>query len=201
MSLIEPNTTFYVVDCETTGFNAKENDAIQLAAIKVYNDNGEYKVVDKFNSYINPHYPLPPAIAAFNKRARTGIDDELLSQAPDADVVAARFAEFVGESPCVVFHNAPFDMSFIDKLLGCSFNADIVDTLDISRKHLTEDGQRHNLGAVFALSDKKYSSESPKFHNALGDVYATLDVLDYLDKTFYKSETLDLTQGQSDGRK
>ena len=203
MSLIKNGEVFYVIDAETTGYDPADSDVIQLSAIKVYNDNGEYEVQGTFNEYINPGYPLPPDIVDFNKRNKTGITDELLSESPTADVVISDFVRFMGddlEPPTMVFHHAAFDKPFIDKMtmvhLGFKYNANIVDTLDISRDCLPD--VKHNLGAMFALTDKKYSADNPDFHNALSDVYATLDVLDYLEKEYFSS-ALDLTDNQGQG--
>ena len=177
---------FFISDTETTGFNPATADAIEVAILKVEQAGDKFKVLDSLDIYIDPGYPLPEKIVEFNEKNHTGINDALLAKSPSPKEAARKISDFFGWRPTVVGHNfESFDVGFIDKLyrqLDKSFTPKtIVDTLTLSRKF--EPVGSHKLGVMFEKSDKTYSSASPKFHTAIADCYATLDVLDYLMKT------------------
>lgn len=198
---------FYVMDTETTGLSTENADVIQVSAIKVKNNKGEYEVLNIFDTFINPGYPLPPEIVEFNKNENTGIDDELLSKAPSASEAAKMLKEFLGDAPTVVLHNAPFDTKFINKLYNNQLGQDFqtsgtVDTLELCKIKLDNE-PKHKLGIMYGLTEKKFSkiyfgSKEPKFHTALADAYATLDVLDYLKNRFYKPNTIKVSKNKMD---
>ena len=183
---------FFVVDTETTGYSPKYADVIEIAAIRCERRNGGFEILDEFDSFVNPHYPLPQDIVDFNRKNGTGICDELLSHAPDDYVVARNFLDFIGEKPIVVGHNiVRFDKGFIDKLCG-SINErfevnDFVDTLLLSRQHGTRaKNEKHSLDVCLEKTAKRHTSGHNGFHTAIFDVKATLDVLEYLDKEYYQ---------------
>lgn len=184
-------TDFFVVDVETTGFDTSKADVIEIAAIKVTRDekDGRFKILDQFDCYVNPEYPLPEDIVKFNEENNTGINDELLMRSPKADEAARRFLDFVGENPVIVGHNIiSFDSRFIEKL--CMKGADehfspsaFTDTLKISREY--DNYKKNNLESVFDRSTKRHSAANPQFHTAIADVICTLDALEYLDDKFF----------------
>lgn len=179
--------SFYVVDTETTGFSPSTADAIEVSALKVEVKNGKFCVVDEYDNYINPQYPLPEAIVKFNEKNGTGICDEFLANKPLADEVAKELYDFLGDNPVLVGHNLPFDEGFINKLftenLGVSLTPkESIDTLAVCRNKFSGS---HKLCDVHEMTDKTHSSENPQYHNSLADCYATLDVLEYLKDRYY----------------
>ena len=191
---------FYVMDTETTGFKADKFDAIEVSALKVLNNHGKFEIKGEFDSFINPHYPLPQAIVDFNQREGTGICDALLRSQPDADEVAERLNEFFGKDAddlYVVGHNIDkFDVPFIRKLLdaGCyDFYPETFDTLTYAKAHYSDinpatEKVSHALGIVFEHTDKIFSKAALeagtlKAHLSIGDCYMTLDVMDREIKT------------------
>lgn len=190
---MKPNelTTFFVIDTETTGFNVEKNDAIEVSAVKVEKTNSGFKILEQFDSYIDPKYPLPDAIVKFNEENHTGINDELLSIAPDASKVAKELRAFMGDDPIVVGHNVKFDIKFINKLYSNIWRKftpkDSIDTLAIAREKETGS---HKLADMFQKSNKIYSESVPNFHNSLADCYATLDVLDYLIDNYFETQEI-----------
>ncbi|CAD2076731.1 PolC-type DNA polymerase III [Phocicoccus pinnipedialis] len=156
------DSTFVVFDVETTGLSSRFDKIIELAAVKV--QNGE--IVDKFESFINPHEPLSEVI-----KNLTGITDGMLVDAPEFKDVIPEFKEWVGDA-IFVAHNATFDMGFIDtayeKLgFGPSING-VIDTLEIT-KVLNKDLKRHNLAAL----SRYYNVELVSHHRAIYDAEAT----------------------------
>ena len=178
------NNVFFVVDTETTGLHTEDADAIEISALKVRVAEDGYAIEDTFDTYINPGYPLPPAIVEFNARNNTGVTDELLSLSPSKKDATDRFMEFIGDNRNIVGHNIPFDMGFLNKLLQetgyALMEPDLFDTLAESRGKVKGS---HKLCSMFEHTSKRYTNSAvglKGFHNSLADCYATLDVLDYL---------------------
>lgn len=175
---------FYVTDVETTGFSTKDADAIEVSAIKVQRKGREFVVLDEFDTYINPQYPLPDKIVEFNLLHNTGINDEFLKDKPLASEIANKLYDFFGCCPILVGHNLPFDLKFLNKIYQNCLGRELItkreiDTLEISRR--VETG-KHDLASMFEKTDKTFSNAVPKFHTSLADCYATLDVYAYLTK-------------------
>lgn len=177
---------FFVVDTETTGFSRSNADAIEVSALEVVQRNGRFHVVDEFDRYINPQYPLPDAIVEFNERNGTGICDEFLADKPLAHEVAKELHDFLGDNAILVGHNLPFDEKFIDKLYQSIWKTldteESIDTLAICRQKMSGS---HKLCDVHAKTKGRHSAEHPQFHNSLADCYATLDVLEHLKEKYY----------------
>jgi len=97
------DTTFVVVDLETTGGSPEDCHITEIGAVKIR--GGE--VVGEFQTLINPGTGIPPFIAVL-----TGITDAMVAEAPRIESVLPSFFEFCGshESTYLVAHNAPFDI-------------------------------------------------------------------------------------------
>lgn len=121
---------YVVLDIETTGFSAENDDIIELSAIKV--ENGE--VVDEFSKLIKPFGFLSNRIVEL-----TGITREMVSNAPYINPVILEFNEFC-KGYTVIGHNVNFDLNFINKKLfechGITFDNDYIDTLKLAKKFL-----------------------------------------------------------------
>ena len=109
-----------VLDTETTGLSFKDCELIEVAAARL---SGR-EVVDRFESYVRPSRPIPPEIEEL-----TGITNAMVVDAPGAEEVVARLADFVGGCP-VIAHNATFDRTFVEKVRGGSEVSDLwIDSL------------------------------------------------------------------------
>lgn len=165
-------TTFVVVDLETTGWSPASGAAItEIGAVKVC--GGE--IIAEFQSLINPGCPIPELITKI-----TGISDAMVVDAPGIDEVIPIFLEFAGSSTdsVLVAHNAPFDMSF---LIAATASAQyewpefpVIDTAHLARKILTKDEVPNNKLGTLATY---YGTQSQPNHRALDDSRATVDVL------------------------
>ena len=168
-SLIMAPSSFVVFDIETTGLNTKQNEIIEIGALKVKDS----VVIDKFNSLIKPKYPISSFITNL-----TGITNQMVIDAPPIDEVLVNFMEFVG-SNTLMGHNVNFDINFIyDKLLECRLKPltnDFVDTLRLSRMVLTN-LSHHKLSD---LADY-YHIDKTGSHRSLKDVEMTLEVYNRL---------------------
>ncbi len=94
---------YVVFDIETTGFSSVKNKIIEIGAVRVE----EGKIVSRFSEFVNPKVPIP-----FKIEQLTGINDQMVMEAPEISEVLPRFLKF-SEGAVMVAHNADFDMSFI----------------------------------------------------------------------------------------
>ncbi|MGF9975990.1 PolC-type DNA polymerase III [Viridibacillus arvi] len=154
--------TFVVFDVETTGLSAAYDTIIELAAVRIV--NGE--VVDKFESFANPHHPLSATTIEL-----TGITDDMVRNAPEVVDMIKKFHEFIGDG-IVVAHNASFDIGFLYeayKKAGIDEkNHPVIDTLELAR-FLHPEMKNHRLNSLC----KKFNIELTQHHRAIYDTEAT----------------------------
>ncbi|MFM2175496.1 MAG: hypothetical protein RLZZ527_572, partial [Actinomycetota bacterium] len=100
------DTTFVIVDLETTGGSPKDSEITEIGAVKVR--GGE--IIGEFQSFIDPGLPIPPFITVL-----TGITDAMVIGAPKIGEALFSFLEFLGspDETVLVAHNAPFDIGFL----------------------------------------------------------------------------------------
>jgi DNA polymerase III epsilon subunit family exonuclease len=165
-------TTFVVLDLETSGASPKTGSAItEIGAVKVCGG----QVLGTFKTFVNPGTSLPPFITEL-----TGITDEMLVDAPRIESVLPLLFEFLGSERTTVFvaHNAPFDLSFLKAsaaLHGYSWpNFRVIDTVKAARFVLTKDDVPNYQLGTLALY---FRTEIAPSHRALDDALATVDVL------------------------
>src|SRR5699024_9160354 len=94
---------FTVFDLETTGFSPVHDQIIEIGAVKI--ENGH--ITKRFGKFINPQVPIPEKIVEL-----TGINQEMVNDAPLIDEVIEEFIDFIGDS-VLVAHNADFDSRFL----------------------------------------------------------------------------------------
>ena len=172
MSALLQETTFVVVDLETTGASPKKGAAItEIGAVKV--KGGE--IIGEFKSFVNPLSPIPEYITAM-----TGISDLMLADAPVIDEIFPTFLEFVGSDneAVLVAHNAPFDLSFLKsaaKDLDYEWpKYKTLDTVTIARQLLTKEDVRDcKLGTLAQF----FGTKTEPNHRALDDAKATTEIL------------------------
>ena len=165
-------TTFVIVDLETTGASPKKGAAItEIGAVKVR--SGEY--LGNFESFVNPLTPIPEYITQM-----TGITDLMLAKAPVIDEILPAFLEFAGsqEHTIIVAHNAPFDLSFLKsaaKEIDLDWpNYKTLDTVTIARQVLSkEDVPNCKLSTLAQF----FGTKTEPNHRALDDAKATTEIL------------------------
>ena len=163
-------TTFVVVDLETTGGSHNSAAITEIGAVKVR--AGE--IVGEFQTLVNPESPIPPFITVL-----TGITDAMVIAAPKLGEAIFSFLEFVGSSKdsVLVAHNAPFDIGFLKaacaKLEISWPSYQVLDTAKIARYVVTRD-EAPNC-KLSTLSTFFGATTNPD-HRALSDARATVDV-------------------------
>ena len=168
------DTTYCVLDLETTGFSPKTEKITEIGIMKIRDG----KVIDKFSCFVNPEKPIPQRVVEI-----TNITDEMVSGAETIDKVFPKIIEFLGDS-VLVAHNASFDIGFLKhnaNILGYEFNYTYIDTLALSRKVFPE-LKKHKLGKI--AEHLKIKVEVA--HRALDDVDTTVKVYNEMIKILKK---------------
>lgn len=171
------DTTFVIVDLETTGGRTKSTagarpDAItEIGAVKVRGG----VVLGEFATLVDPQRSIPPQIVQL-----TGITTAMVSAAPTIDAVLPMFLEFAGldRGTVLVAHNAGFDTGFLRAAAQqCDIawpRAQVLCTVRLARRVLSREEapsvRLASLARLFAVSTQPT-------HRALDDARATVDVL------------------------
>ncbi len=162
------DTTYCVLDLETTGFSAKTEKITEVGIMKV--KNGE--VIDKFSCFVNPQKHIPQRVTEV-----TNITDDMVKNAETIEQVFPKILEFIKDS-VLVAHNAPFDMGFLKqnaKNLGYEFDYTYLDTLSLA-KDLFPDYKKYKLGKIAENLGIKVEIA----HRALDDVDTTVKVFNVM---------------------
>jgi len=187
------DTTFVVVDVETTGMSAVEGRITEIAMIKVRNG----APVDEFSTLVNPLITIPAFITDL-----TGIDNLMVRNAPTAREVVPFLLEFLRDDVFVA-HNAPFDWSFVSQTVRREKSIDLhnpqVCTVRLTRRLLPTLPSK-SLGLVAQHLD----IQIPQRHRASGDAYATsvilIKYLSFLERNCGVANLQDLLTYQSSPR-
>jgi DNA polymerase-3 subunit epsilon len=161
-------TTFVVVDLETTGGSPATAAITEIGAVKVR--GGE--VLGEFQTLVNPQCGVPPFIAVL-----TGITDAMVAAAPTLPAVLPSFLEWA-KGTVLVAHNAPFDVGFLRA--GCTDlgldwpGFESVDTARLARRVLTRD---EAANCKLSTLSRLFRTSTTPCHRALADARATVDVL------------------------
>ena len=183
---------FTVVDIETTGRDCTHEYMIEVAAIKV-RDN---EIVDTFSELIKPkvYYVLDDvrkedSVVEFNGEKIvyisnyiseiTGITNADLHHARTEKEVMVEFLKFIGDDILVGHNMLSFDSTFlydsIETNLGNILNNDLVDTLRLAQ-YIIKDIKNHKLDTLMSYFD----ITSDVRHRALADSKVTLKLLQKL---------------------
>ena len=159
---------FAIIDIETTG-GLPRRDKITEVAIVLH--DGE-KVLDKYDSLVNPERSIPPNITRI-----TGITNEMVDDAPKFYEVAKKIVEMT-EGAIFVAHNVRFDYSFIKEefqKLGFTYTRRQLCTVKLSRKAFP--GLRsYSLGNLI----RHFNIQVENRHRALDDALATAELFEMI---------------------
>ncbi|MFK7780255.1 MAG: helicase C-terminal domain-containing protein [Candidatus Gracilibacteria bacterium] len=92
------------LDLETTGLDKYNDRIIEIAMVKF--DEKTYKVIDTFNSLVNPQASIPDIISNI-----TNIYNDDVAGAPIIDELKNEIIDFIGDTP-ILGHNVYFDIDF-----------------------------------------------------------------------------------------
>ena len=118
---------YAIVDIETTGSYSAANG---ITEISIHVFDGE-KIIERFETLINPCQPIPPYI-----QAMTGITNEMVKNAPKFEEVAENIYTILNDK-IFIAHSVNFDYSFVRGHLaafGFELNCKKLCTVRLSRK-------------------------------------------------------------------
>lgn len=160
--------TFAFLDVETTGLDPYLGDRICEIAILKTKDG---KVLDKFETLINPGRAIPHQAASVN-----GITDHMVKRAPFFRDIAWDVLNSLKDS-VIVAHNARFDLGFLfSELSSIKLSPpenEVIDTLSIARRYYNFPS--NSLGKIARYLGISTVGE----HRAFGDVKITKEVFEY----------------------
>lgn len=189
-SLNEFPDNYSLLDLETTGLDPNYDNIIEVAILKVKNN----EITNKYQSLIQPnsHYidddTKKPIYVDSYIEDLTGITSEMLEDAPKIKDVLPEIIEFIGDD--IIFgHNVNFDINFlydeIESYSGQELNNDFFDLLKISRRALKE-LKHHRLKDLSTYFNYEY-----KPHRAMSDCQATYDISNKL-KDYIVKNNIDI---------
>ena len=164
------DTTFVVVDLETTGGSHKDSAITEIGAVKI--KGGE--IIGEFQTLVNPEVPIPAFITVL-----TGITEAMVVEAPTIGEALFSFLEFSGSpsETVLIAHNAPFDIGFLRaaaEKCGVTWPSfQVIDTAKIARYVVTRDEAPNCKLATLA---QFFGAQTSPDHRALSDARATVDV-------------------------
>lgn len=162
------DTTYCVLDLETTGFSPLTEKITEIGIMKVKDG----KVLDEFSCFVNPQKPIPARVVEV-----TNITDDMVANAETIEKVFPKMLEFV-EGSVLVAHNADFDIGFLKHNameLGYDFDFTYVDTLSMA-KDLFPEYKTYKLGRIA----KNLGIKVEVAHRALDDVDTTVKVFNVM---------------------
>lgn len=145
--------TFIAFDVETTGLSVESDRIIELGAVRFIDG----KVVDEFNTLVNPGMRIPGSATAVNH-----ITNDMISIAPSEKEAYEKLWDFLGDAAqqktIMCAHNANFDFRFlVNTLRRLGYDGDFyyVDTLNLSRKYIKglENYKQETIGNYLGLTN------------------------------------------------
>ena len=146
------------IDCETTGLSAKKDRIIEIAAVRIENN----EITSYWQSLIDPGFPISLKITRI-----TGITNKMVRDGLSIAAALQSFQKFVGNAPLVA-HNAKFDKGFLVSELnrqGRSLLNNFACTYELAKKVYP------NAGTYRLRDIAKYIDLSTEgiYHRALAD--------------------------------
>jgi len=163
-------TTFCVVDVETTGGSALDGAITEVGAVKLRGGD----CLGTLQTLVNPGMAIPPEITVL-----TGITEAMVLPAPRMDEVLPSFLEFLGDA-VLVGHNVRYDIGFLNAALARAgrsrLSNQVVDTCSLARRLVRDEVPNCRLGTLAAQLRLGHRPT----HRALDDALATGDLLHVL---------------------
>ncbi len=160
---------YVVVDVETTGVTPKDNEVIEIGAVRLAYDGKTFKKRGEYQTLIKPYRSIPHTIQNLTK-----ITPALVEKAPRFEDIYEEFIKFIGDAVFVA-HNVQFDIQTINinlnRVGGASITNYLIDSqqlVAIAYPMLSS----HKLGDVArSLGIKRRQG-----HRALDDARVTAEL-------------------------
>lgn len=150
---------YVCLDIETTGLDPKNDHVIEVAIVVFDNE----KIIREWSSLVK----APVGVPEFVERL-TGINNEMLKDAPILSDVADEIREFVGDMP-IMGHFIFFDLNFLGEK-GIRLTNTQLDTCQLAQTFM------HNEASYsLEVLTEKFGISHENAHRALDDVKANID--------------------------
>jgi len=167
------DTTFAIVDVETTGMDPRQDGVVEVACVLMR--DGER--LETFGTLVDPGRPIPAVASAVHH-----LTDAHVRGAPRLEDVAGRLRAMT-QAAVVVAHNASFDLRFL------TFLRDLpaLCSMRFARMVLADAPNYQNQVLRYHLGIEDAALDAASAHRALGDAIVTSRVFDvcvqrYLDQ-------------------
>lgn len=154
---------YVIFDLETSCLSSKCAEIIDIAAIKVSNN----EIVDTFSSLIKPENGISDYATEVN-----GITMEMVDNAPSASEVLSEFLDFIGSTTLIGHNIASYDLPIVKRYVSELFDIDLkneyIDTLYIAKKRI-DNIPNYRLGTIASY----FGIETDNAHRALPDCMIT----------------------------
>lgn len=175
------NGEMIVFDTETTGLDTRQDDIIQIAAVKIK----QGKIAAVFEVYMDTEKDVT-ATEKVHKISK----DYLTKHGVSNKEGLISFMDFCGENAVLVAHNMDYDYGILHhnlqrfcNVLLADYCEQIFDTIDIA-KSVHTDFPSYKLEYLI----EKLEAEGVNSHNALDDVKATVSVIERLNTNFLSQQ-------------
>jgi len=154
--------TYVVIDIETTGLAKYYHKITEIAAVRV----NKGKIKDQFQTLVNPETHIPSFITRL-----TGIDDEMVKDAPLINEVMPKFTKFLGNK-IFVAHSASFDHGFLNHNAEDEIKNPRLCTRKLANR-LLPDLYSKKLGVLC----EHFGIKNNQAHRAMSDTLVTVEIL------------------------
>lgn len=159
-------TTFVVVDLETTGGSAATSRITEVGAVKLRAG----AVLGELQTLVDPGVELPQSVSAL-----TGITPGMVATAPPIEAVLPMLLEFC-HGAVLVAHNAGFDTTFLNAALARLayplLDHPVICTSGLARRLVADEVRNCKLSTLADF----FSCRTRPTHRALSDARATVEV-------------------------
>ena len=162
---------YCILDVETTGFVFGFDEIIEIAMLRVRNN----EIVESYSHLVRPFGNIP-----LNITELTGITNEMVSEMPYIQEIEEEILSFLGDD-IVLGHKTSFDLLFLNAALGTTLENKYMDTYWFSRK-LFPNLENHKLAYL-----SRHFNLSNSEHRALADCIATKELYDLIKQTMRES--------------
>jgi len=171
---------FVCLDCETTGLDPENDRIIEIAIARFTFD----KVLDSFESLIDPGVPIPESSVAIHH-----ITEKMIQGKPKIVEVLPRLISFIDQH-IVIGHGIKLDMAFLAaaaKKQGMPttlLTHPTIDTLRLARLY-----GESPINSLEVLR-KHFNIADEGAHRAMSDVIVNIEVFKYLTASFSTTEEI-----------
>ena len=162
---------YCVLDVETTGTDSNYNEIIEIAILRVRNN----EIVDQYAQLTRPVVRISSFITEL-----TGITNKMVRDMPYIWEVKDEILSFLGND-IIVGHNTSFDIRFVNAAFEMKMENPYTDTCQFSRKVFP------NLNSYKLDYLSRHFNLSNSEHRALADCIATKELYDLIKQTMQKS--------------